>query len=220
MSGDRLLRGLGWAAVWVLIVVILVFLVIRVGNDVEALSTGVVPGEGDFDRRYALNPTLAYAHILPGAVYLLGAPFQLSRKIRRWSLRFHRSLGRVVLTAGLITGLFAIAVGLIMPFGGLAETSATVVFGLYFLVALGLAYRAIRRGEVAKHRRWMVRAFAIGAGVGLIRIIVGIFEGTGAMEFSDAFGLSFWLAFSIMSAAAEIWLRIRPRPRVFEMAAG
>lgn len=218
MREIRLVRGLGWAGSWLLILVILVFLVIRVGNDIEALSTGTIPPPGEFDRRYALNPALAYAHILPGVVYLVGAPFQLSRKVRTWSLRFHRALGRAVLVSGLITGLFAIAVGILMPFGGFVEGSAAVVFGLYFLIALSLAYRAIRRGEVARHRRWMIRAFAIGAGVGLIRIIVGIFEGTGTLEFSEAFGLSFWLAFIIMTGAAETWLRMRPDPPVFEPA--
>lgn len=213
MSEGRLVRGLGWSAIWVLILVVLIFLVIRVGNDLEALSTGAIPPEGEFDRRYALNPALAYAHIIPGAVYLLGVPVQLSRRIRGRYLRFHRALGRVVLVSGAVTGLFAIALGIVMPFGGLAETSATVVFGTYFLVALALAYRAIRRGKEAVHRRWMIRAYAIGVGVGLIRIIVGIFEGTGALEFSEAFGLSFWLAFLIMTAAAETWLRIRPQPR-------
>lgn len=210
MSGQRLVRGLGWSAIWVLILVVMVFFTIRVGNDLEALSTGTIPPEGEFDRRYALNPALAYAHILPGAVYLLGAPVQLSRRIRTRSLRFHRAVGRVVLVAGIVTGLFAIAVGIVMPFGGSAETTATVVFGTYFLAALTLAYRAIRRGEIPTHRRWMIRAFALGVGVGLIRIIVGIFEGTGALEFSDAFGLSFWLAFVIMTVAAESWLRLRP----------
>ena len=221
MTEGRLVRGTAWSGVWVLILVILVFLIIRVGNDLEALSTGEIPPEGEFDRRYALNPALAYAHILPGVVYLLGAPLQLSRRIRNRSLRFHRTWGRIVLISGAVTGLFAIAVGIVMPFGGLAETSAAVVFGTYFLVALALAYRAIRRGDEVSHRRWMIRAFAIGVGVGLIRILVGIFEGTGALEFSAAFGLSFWLAFLIMTVAAETWLRVRPHPRsVVEITVG
>ena len=207
---------MGWATAWMLISVVLVFLVIRVVNDVETLSTGNLPAEGEFDRRYALNPALAYAHIIPGAVYLIGAPLQLSRRIRSRSLGFHRAWGKVVLVAGIITAVFAIAVGIVMPFGGFAETSASVVFGTYFLVALVLAYRAIRRGEVTTHRCWMIRAFALGVAVGLIRIIVGVFEGVGTLGFSEAFGLSFWLAFLIMTLAAEIWLRLRPHPLVFE----
>jgi len=217
MAEGRLLRGLGWVWVWLLITVVLVFLVIRVGNDVEALSTGNIPPEGEFDRRYALNPVLAYAHIVPGAIYLLGAPLQLSRRVRTFSLRFHRVVGRVVLAAGIVTAVFAVAVGIVMPFGGLVETSAAVVFGIYFLVALIIAYRAILRRRIATHRRWMIRAFALGIAVGLIRIIVGIFEGTGSLGFVEAFGLAFWMAFVIMALAAEAWLWLRPRAQVLDV---
>jgi hypothetical protein len=55
------------------------------------------------------------------------------------------------------------------------------VFGI--LTALVLAYRAIRGLDLTRHRRWMIRAFAIGIGVGLIRIIIGLFEGLGILTF-------------------------------------
>ncbi len=212
MRGERVGRGLGWAGALTLIAVILVFFVIRVIEDSASLSSGVLPPESDFGRRYAENPVLAYLHILPGVAYLLGAPFQLSPRVRRRNIAFHRRLGRVVITAGIVTGIFAIAVGLVMPFGKLAEATASVVFGLYFLGALVLAFRAIRRGEVSVHRRWMIRAFAIGTGVGLIRIIIGTFEGFGILTFEESFGLAFWLAFVIMALGAEAWLRWRPAP--------
>lgn len=48
---------------------------IRVASDVGDIRAGEVPPEGDFDRRYVLNSWIAYLHIVPGVVYLLGAPF-------------------------------------------------------------------------------------------------------------------------------------------------
>lgn len=214
MRGERVGRGLGWAGAFTLIAVILVFFVIRIIEDSASLSSGVLPPESDFGRRYAENPVLAYLHILPGVAYLLGAPFQLSPRVRRRNIAFHRRMGRVVITAGMITGIFAIAVGLVMPYGKLAEATASVVFGLYFLGALVLAFRAIRRGEVSVHRRWMIRAFAIGTGVGLIRIIIGIFEGFDILALEESFGLAFWMAFVIMALVAEAWLRWRPAPYI------
>lgn len=208
----RPLRGLAWAAALFLIFVVMVFFVIRVANDVDNLRNGLLPAEGEFDRRYAQYPVLAYLHIVPGVVYLLGAPFQLSARIRRRSIGVHRRLGRIVLPSGIVTGLLAIVVGIVMPFGGSAETSATVVFGLWFLAALLLAYRAIRAGNVTEHRRWMIRAFAVGAGVGMIRIVVGLFQALDLMSFEDAFGVAFWIAFVLMAVLAEVWLRVRPAP--------
>jgi hypothetical protein len=57
----------------------------------------------------------------------------------------------------------------------------------------------------------MIRAFAIGVGVGMIRIIVGFGEAFG-VGISGSFGLAFWLAFALLTVAAEAWLRLRPAP--------
>jgi Predicted membrane protein (DUF2306) len=69
-----------------------------------------------------------------------------------------------------VTGVFAVALGLAFPLGGLAEASATVLFGVWFLVCLLLAFRAIRADDIVQHRRWMIRAFGISVAVGTIRI--------------------------------------------------
>jgi hypothetical protein len=76
-----------------LIAVVIVFVLIRVIEDSASLSSGVLPPEGDFGRRYAERPILAYLHILPGVVYLLGAPFQLSERIRRRRVGFSSEAG-------------------------------------------------------------------------------------------------------------------------------
>ena len=193
-----------------LILIVLVFVVIRVTTDVPSILGGSPPPEDDFGRRYADNPLIAYAHIVPGVVYLLGAPFQLSSRFRNADFTRHRRLGRVVLTAGAITGAFALVVGMVMPFGGLAEASASTVFGVYFLIALGTAFSAIRSGDIDRHRRWMIRAFALGIAVGLIRVVVGLGEAFG-VPMADSFGAAFWIAFVVMAIMAEIWLRVRPR---------
>lgn len=211
-SHGRGRRIAGWIGVCVLVATILVFLIIRVTQDVANSTTGTVPPEGDFSRRYALNPVLAYLHILPGLVYLLGAPLQVSRRVRTLHLALHRRLGRwVVLPAGVVTGVFAIAVGVVMPFGRIAEASATVVFGTWFLTALFLAFRAVRAGDIVTHRRWMLRAFAVGIGVGMIRVVVGVGEALG-IGIDRSFGAAFWIAFCLMALVAELWLRTGDQP--------
>jgi hypothetical protein len=56
-----------WAVVIFLIAVVMVFAVIRVSIDSSNLSSGVVPPEGEFDRRYALQPALAMPTSSPGS---------------------------------------------------------------------------------------------------------------------------------------------------------
>lgn len=58
----------------------------------------------------------------------------------------------------------------------------------------------------------MTRAYAIGIGVGTIRIWVFIFSETGLLDFRDSFALGFWLAFGMHALFAEWWIRTTPHP--------
>jgi uncharacterized membrane protein YozB (DUF420 family) len=199
-----------WVVVFFLIAIVLVFAVIRVTIDSQNIATGVIPAEGEFDRRYAQYPIPAYAHIIPGVVYLVLAPFQISRRFRNRHLDLHQKMGRILVPIGILSGVVGVIFGFFFSFGGFAEASAAVVFGTWFVIALSLAYSYIRAGDTVRHRRWMIRAFAIGLGVGTIRIWVGLLEATGMLEFDDAFGAAFWLAWTMHVLAAELWLRRRP----------
>jgi hypothetical protein len=55
----------------------------------------------------------------------------------------------------------------------------------------------------------MIRAFAIGLGVGTIRIWIGLFEGFGLLDEVTSFGVAFWVAWTMHVIAAELWLRRR-----------
>lgn len=115
MLGAR--PGPAWWMLALLVAVVLVSFGLRLAVDVPNVVGGTVPGPDAFEQRYVLHPLAAYAHIVPGVVYLLGAPLQLSHRFRSRHLRVHRRLGRVVLAAGLIAGVAAIVVGVWFPTG-------------------------------------------------------------------------------------------------------
>ena len=192
-----------------LILIVLVFFGLRLGVDVPNLAAGTVP-EDPYERRYVEHPWRSYLHIVPGVIYLLGAPLQLSRRFRSRHYGVHRRLGRVLLGAALLSGVFALAFGVPFAFGGFWQAAATVVFGLWFLACLLLAFRAIKRDNPAQHRRWMIRAFAVGVGVGTIRVWIGVLAGFGLLSLPASFAVAFWLAFLIHVAAAEWWLQRTP----------
>lgn len=71
----------------------------------------------------------------------------------------------------------------------------------------------------AEHRRWMLRVFAVGVGVGSIRIVIGLTEAFGIGSFRVVFGPAFWIAFTLhvmimeLKLAYEVGhLRRRPAP--------
>ena len=194
----------------VLIIIVLTSYGLRIATDAPFLLTGTDPEPEDFEARYVSHPWLAYVHMTPGVLYLLGAPLQLSERFRTKHYTAHRRLGRVLVTAALISISLALIFGLRFPWGGTPEALATAVFGCWFLACLLLAVRAIRRGEVPTHRRWMIRAFAVGLGVGTIRIWIGILLGAGLLDFHDSFAAAFWIGLSLHVLAAEWWIRTTP----------
>ena len=107
-----------WVAIGLLLAIMAVFIGLRLVTDVPNVLSGTMPGESVFEYRYAAYPWLAYAHILPGGVYLSLAPFQLWRGFRNRNLKRHRRIGRVALVAGLISGLFGVLFGIFQSFGG------------------------------------------------------------------------------------------------------
>jgi uncharacterized membrane protein len=117
----------------------------------------------------------------------------------------------VLLSAGFVSGIFALAFGLPLAFGGVWEAIATVVFGSWFMACLVTAFVSIRRGYAVRHRRWMIRAFAVCVGIGTVRIWIGVFALAG-LEFTDAFAAGFWVGFALHVAAGELWVRTTPHP--------
>jgi len=195
----------------ILILIVLGFAAARLLVDVPSLIAGTLPDD-EYDARFVRHPWLTYLHIVPGVIYMVGATLQLAFWFRHRHYTFHRRMGRLLLAAGLLSGVFALALGSVFPFGGPAEMSATVLFGIWFLLCLTLAFRSIRADDMVHHRRWMIRAFAIGVAVGTIRIWIALFQITGVLDFQGSFGPAFWISFTLHALVAELWLRARPLP--------
>jgi len=174
------------------------------------------PAAAAMDAGFAPHPFLTMLHIAPGLLFILLAPLQFVRRLRNRKPKLHRWIGRVVLVCGVIIGSSALVMSPQMAIGGVNETAATMLFAIVFLFSLSKAFLHIRRGRVALHREWMIRAFAVGFAVASIRPIVGMFFATARLTHltpHDFFGTAFWLGFTIQLMVAEIWINYtRPRP--------
>jgi uncharacterized membrane protein len=158
------------------------------------------------DGGFTRNTILTLIHIMPGTLFLVLAAFQFAPSIRRKHLQFHRWSGRVLVVTGLIVGVSALVMSYRMNIGGPNETAATTLFGIVFLICLIKAYVYIRRKDVARHREWMIRAYAVGLGVATTRPIVGMFFAFRRLTPHEFFGIAFWLGFTITLLAAEAWI--------------
>jgi hypothetical protein len=139
------------------------------------LLKGYVPGDTAGNLAFA-------AHVLLAAIVTFGGALQLIPQIRAHFISVHRWNGRLFLLtaiAGAISGLWMIWVrGSRANFIAGFATSIDAVLIIGFAL---LAWRAVRRREIAAHRRWALRTYIVANGVWFQR--VGIF---GWMVFHQA----------------------------------
>ena len=163
-----------------------------------------------FDRRFGHHPVLALLHVVPGGVFLALAPFQFVSALRRRYVAVHRWSGRILIVAAVVSVLSSFYFGLLIPFGGAGEAVAIAVFGGVFLLAIGRAFVAIRRRQIARHREWMIRAFAIAIGISSVRVMGAVLDvaltpaGLGP---DTLFVLSIWTGWLLTACGAEAWIR-------------
>lgn len=163
-----------------------------------------------FDGRFAAHPVMTLLHVVAGGVFLTLALFQFSRRIRGRYIRFHRWSGRFQVLIAFLAVLSGAYFGLRIPFGGRAETAIIALVGASFLISMSLAVVAIRKHDVARHREWMIRSFAMALGVSTVRLVAGAMD----LAFAPAgvptavmFVHSLWIGWGLTLGAAELWIR-------------
>ncbi len=117
-------------------------------------------------------------------------------------------------------GISGLYFGVVMPFAGITEAVTIVIVSALFLTAVCKAYLAIRRREIARHREWMIRVFAIALGISTVRVvalIVDIWLTPAGFRPPELFVLSICIGWSLTIGAAELWIR-QTRPRAHELA--
>ena len=157
----------------------------------------------DMRAAFEAHRTGVYAHIFASAVALVLGPMQFSARLRAARPRLHRWLGRLYLGVGVMVGGGA---GLFLAFNAFGGLVARLGFGC--LAALWLysgfrAYRAIRARDVAAHRRWMVRNFALTFAAVTLRLWLPASMVLG-IPFQNAYPVIAWLCWIPNLLLAEL----------------
>lgn len=97
-------------------------------------------------------------------------PFQFWTGLRQRNLAIHRWTGRLFLV-GVVAGI-AGAVGLaVTTVGGWAFEVGLMGLASAWLVTTAMAYYSIRKGSVALHKEWMIRAYVVTFAFVFFRIL-------------------------------------------------
>lgn len=202
-------QKIGW---WV--VVVLGWLVAAYGLATAFLGDRVYPP--DLADSFRARPWGIFTHALFGSIALVLGPWQF-RRGPGWNRVVHRWLGRVYLGGCVLTG----GAGLYLAFYSDGGMTTHLGFGTLAVVLLGvstIAYLAIRSRQVARHREWMIRSYAlIFAGVTLRIELPLLVAALG--QFPPAYRIIAWLCWVPNLLAAEWYLR-RSRPASFATLPG
>ena len=147
-------------------------------------------------------------HIFASAVALLIGPLQFSSRLRASRPALHRVLGRVYLGVGVLLGGLAGLYMAAFAWGGIVSKLGFGLLAVAWLATGALAYAAIRRRDVAAHRRWMVRNFALTFAAVTLRLYLPSSMAAG-IPFEIAYPAIAWLCWVPNVAVAE-WLVRRP----------
>jgi len=166
------------------------------------------------DARFAASPIPLVVHIVAAVVYAVLGAFQFSARLRRRHPGWHRRAGRLLVGLGLAVAFSGLWMTLAYPQKDgtgdiLRATRLLVSSGMGASLILGVV--AIRNRNIARHRAWMTRAYALALGAGTQAFTVGFGEalfGTGVVR-TDLMMAAAW---AINLAIAE-WIIRRPAVR-------
>ncbi len=216
----RLGARIGWSGILLTSLAITAFAVVPYLTAPLSESSG---GLADWYEGRPLPVLVAfYVHVVGGGLALVLGPLQFWRGLRTRHPLVHRSIGRTYLIA---VAAAAVAGVVLAPStqAGLVGLFGFGALGVIWLVTGWRAYRAIRAGNVASHRAWMMRNFAMTYSAVTLRIWLPLlivaqvpFSGAGGFEFEVAFANAYavvpFLAWLPNLVVAEWLIRRRDLP--------
>jgi len=126
--------------------------------------------------RFVAAPLPVIVHILSASLFSILGAFQFSSGLRQRSLQWHRVSGRIVVASGIFVALSGLWMTVMYPIPpelqGCLLYAVRVFVSLAMLLSIFLAVTAVLGGDIATHRAWMIRAFALGQGAGMQVVVL------------------------------------------------
>ena len=130
-------------------------------------------------------------HIAAAIVAALAGPLQFVPAFRNKFRAAHRTLGKVYIIAVLIGAVFGLLIAT-TALGGAVSQAGFSALAIFWAGATVMAYRSIRARDIAAHKRWMIRSFALTFAFVMLRIIFGTLEFGVGLDHVTAFQIAAW----------------------------
>ena len=196
------MRHLAWFALLLLCLAVSAYSAVAYG----LIPLASLPLHPEMKASFDANAWGLRLHIFASIAALALGPLQFSARLRARRPALHRWTGRVYLGIGVAVGG---ASGLYMAqhaFGGLGPRVGFTLLALAWLYTGLKGYLAIRRRDVASHREWMLRNFALTLAAVTLRIYLPVSMASG-IAFESAYPVIAWIAWVPNLLVAEAWIR-------------
>ena len=147
-----------------------------------------------------------YSHIYFGGISLLTGWSQFSKKLRAKRLKLHRFLGKNYVVAVLISAIAGFYVAIYANGGLVAKLGFSFLAIGWFYTTLN-AYTTIKRKEIQKHRKWMIRSYSLTLAAVTLRLWMPILPNLLGISFDDSYIIISWLCWVPNIFVAEIYLK-------------
>mgnify|MGYP001945431429 CR=1 FL=1 len=147
-----------------------------------------------------------YLHIYFGGISLLTGWSQFSKKLRAKRLKLHRILGKIYVIAVLISAIAGFYVAIYANGGLVAKLGFSFLAIGWFYTTLN-AYTTIKRKEIQKHRKWMIRSYSLTLAAVTLRLWMPILPNLLEISFDDSYIIISWLCWVPNIIIAEIYIR-------------
>lgn len=158
---------------------------------------------------YAIWKLFFFPHILLGVIALFVGAYQLTSKSRKNRKR-HRFLGRIYGFSVLLNVLVVPYIALYATGGG-QSTIAFLVLDVCWLLTTAIAILYIRYKNIAKHREWMLRSYAVTFVFVTFRIFLLIIQVSVHVPFTISFPLSVYLSILFNLLITQVYLNKQKR---------
>ncbi len=158
--------------------------------------------QNSFQLKLANSGWIAPMHFIFGGIALLITPFQISQKLRRLSIRWHRKIGYLYATAVLLSGTAGLLMALKATGGWIAQLGFFSLAVLW-LSTTTLAVIAAIKGDIKSHKRWIFRSVALTAAAITLRLCLGIGLGVLHLPFLTVYVPTAWLCWTINIVICE-----------------
>lgn len=161
----------------------------------------------DASLKYNALPFTTLLHVVPGGIFPLAAPLQLSGWLRRRYAAVHRSLGYLLLLLAIPFAFTGLYIAVRDPLFGPMGAAAAVLAGALFIHAGVRAYVAIKAGDRRRHRELMLRFLALAYAIAVIRVLSMFVLAVIPVGARELGGPMFWVGWIVSALAAEWWIR-------------